>query len=162
MRLVWDASGLAKRYVPEVGTATVVALWQSLPIRQMAATFTVYAETYSILLRKYNRGEISASALAVGQALLRSETVNHLDFSLLAVDTADILAGIDLMERHQINSSDAAILAVYLRYAPTTDDVCVIVTADRRLLRAAHAEGLQTLNPERIAPADVPGFLAGL
>jgi hypothetical protein len=36
------------------------------------------------------------------------------------------------------------------------------VASDRRLLRAAGAEGLVTLNPETVPAADVPAFLASL
>ncbi|MCI0463268.1 MAG: hypothetical protein L0Z62_40495 [Gemmataceae bacterium] len=62
------------------------------------------------------------------------------------------------------HSTDASILAAFLKYAgqqlPTT--ACVLLAADQRLLRAAQAEGLKTLNPERITDADVPAFLAAL
>jgi hypothetical protein len=37
-----------------------------------------------------------------------------------------------------------------------------MIAADRRLLRAAEAEGFRTLNPELLAAADVPGFLGAL
>ena len=57
-----------------------------------------------------------------------------------------------------------AILTVLLEYAPTLpsgDGIC-LVASDQRLLRAASAEGMITLNPENLAAADVPAFLASL
>ena len=36
----------------------------------------------------------------------------------------------------------------------------VVVASDGRLITAAEAEGLKTLNPETVAAADVPTFLA--
>jgi hypothetical protein len=40
--------------------------------------------------------------------------------------------------------------------------VLLLVAADARLLRAAAAEGLATLNPGTVAAADVPAVLAAL
>ena len=37
---------------------------------------------------------------------------------------------------------------------------CVLVSADQRLLRAAQAEGVQTLNPEQLSAADLPAMLS--
>jgi hypothetical protein len=37
-----------------------------------------------------------------------------------------------------------------------------MVASDKRLLRAADAEGLKTLNPEIVSAAEVPGILAAL
>jgi hypothetical protein len=54
---------------------------------------------------------------------------------------------------------------VYLRFARAQSPAapaCLLVTADQRLLRAAAAEGLQTLDPEQLPAADVPAFLAAL
>jgi hypothetical protein len=36
------------------------------------------------------------------------------------------------------------------------------VASDQRLIRAANVEGLKVLNPETLAVADVPSFLASL
>ena len=59
--LLWDASGLAKRYVAEVGTPTVNALFTAHPRPPMGTTAIGYAETFSTLLRHRNRGAISGS-----------------------------------------------------------------------------------------------------
>lgn len=126
----------------------------------MTATFLGYAEAYSILLRKRNRNNLSGAAFAAATSLLRDEIVSSAEFTLLDVDTRDIFAGIGLIERHNINSADAMILAAFLRYALAIGEVCVLVASDRRLLRAAIAEGLKTLNPEQAT--DVPAFLAAL
>jgi hypothetical protein len=80
------------------------------------------------------------------------------------VEFGDILGGIDMIDRHNLNSADASILASFLGFAQVhpPGTICIVVAADRRLLRAAQAEGLRTLNPELIAPADVPAFVAAL
>jgi hypothetical protein len=87
------------------------------------------------------------------------------DFILLSVDDAAFLAGITLTDRHNLNSSDAALLATYLRHTrprPTGAPPCVLIASDQRLLRAAQLEGLVTLNPELLPAADVPAALAAL
>jgi hypothetical protein len=69
------------------------------------------------------------------------------------------------MEQHNVNASDAAILALFLRYRralPPGAPGCALVAADQRLVQAAQAEGLTTLNPEVVIPADVPTLLAVL
>jgi hypothetical protein len=56
-----------------------------------------------------------------------------------------------LIIAHSINSTDALILKSALAFARrlrrASDDL-VQVASDQRLLRAAHAEGLTTFNPE--------------
>ena len=69
------------------------------------------------------------------------------------------------MELHNVNASDAAILSAFLRYAhsvPQPSPRYVLVASDQRLLTAAHAEGLATLDPESFDAGQVPAFLATL
>jgi len=115
IHLLWDSSALAKRYTPEGGSDTVDALW--LTALRQSATFPCYAETYSILLRKRNQSVISMGSFSAAISSLRLEIAHNLDFTLLETDTRDILASIALMEKHSLNSSDAAMLATFLRYA---------------------------------------------
>lgn len=59
--------------------------------------------------------------------------------------------------------ADASILMSFISFAQAQAGVatCILVAVDQRLLRAAHAEGLTTFNPEQNSAADVPAFLAG-
>jgi hypothetical protein len=112
-----------------------------------------------------NRGDLDPTGFITARQLVRSELLLDPDFRFLTVTDDDILAGIILSDQHNLNSSDAAILMSYLRYARAQSPgspTCVLVAADRHLLRAATAEGLQTLNPEAVAAADVPALLATL
>jgi hypothetical protein len=69
-----------------------------------------------------------------------------------------------MMQRHNLNATDAAILTMLLDLVPSLPpgDALVLVAADTRLLRGAAAEGLATLNPESVDAADVPALLAAL
>jgi uncharacterized protein len=163
--LFWDASALAKRYIPEVGSATADALFASVPTSPMLGTLLGYAETYSILLRSRNRGAISGSSFSTAKNALRNEVLRNPRFTLLSVDDGAILAGLALMDQYNLNATDGAILASLLSYlrtqSPSTPH-CMLVAADQRLLIAAQSEGLRTLNPETVAPVDVPSLIASL
>lgn len=162
---LWDASALAKRYALETGSATADAVFAGLPLSQMVTTFLSYAETFSLLLRKHNRGDISASLFSSAVSALQAETLNSQDFNFLSISDGDMLRGVEFVRRHNINSSDAAILAAFIRHSqsqPLGSPPCVLIAADKWFLRAAQVEGLETLNPEAVLPADVPALLAGL
>ncbi len=162
--LLWDASAQVKRYYKEVGADIVAALFAAVPTSAMTGTLIGYAETTAILRRKYNRGEINQREFASARALLESEVLDSIDFVLLTIQDEDVLERIILSDTHNINSTDASILAAYLNFArslPSEDLPCVLVAADQRLLRAARVEGLDVLNPETFAAADVAAFLTG-
>ena len=163
--LLWDSSGLGKKYAPEPGAAIVHALFGLTPTFDMAVAYICFAETASILRRKWNIRQLSQQDYTDARRLLRDEVLNSSRFTLLSILDEDILASVALSDTHNINSTDAAMLAAYLRYAEFVSEdepTCVLVAADARLLRAAEAEGLKTLNPESLAPDDRSAFLASL
>jgi predicted nucleic acid-binding protein len=163
--LFWDASALVKRYTPEIGSDVVDALFTHHPALWMATTVWGYAETFSIVLRKLNDGRLDQPTFTASITGLQTEVIDNPDFRFLTVDDAAVLAGISLMQRHNLNAADATILAAVLRYVrlqSPQDPRCILVAADRRLLRSAQAEGLTTLDPESFPAADVASFLAAL
>jgi hypothetical protein len=83
---------------------------------------------------------------------------------VLGLEFDDILDGIESVKRHNLNSTDGAILQAFLRHATSLRPlgVSVLAASDERLLRAAKAEGLEVLNPETVNAADLPAFLAAL
>jgi predicted nucleic acid-binding protein len=164
-QLLWDASALAKRYADEAGSDTVDVLFTATPPAPMLATFLGYAETAASLRRKLNRGVLDLAAFSAARSALRQEVLYGPDFELLTIYDADILGGIALTDQHNLNSTDAAILAACLRYAraqPPSAAACLLLAADQRLLRAADNEGLRALNPEDIPAVDVPALLVSL
>src|SRR3989442_716790 len=101
--LLWDASALAKRYALEVGSEAVDALFAEVPAGQMVTTFLGYAETYSTLLRKRNRGTISAVTFRSAASFLQREILDSTDVSLLTVDDIAVLDGIEHMEKYNLS-----------------------------------------------------------
>ncbi len=61
-QLLWDASGLSKRYYSENGTATVNALFSAARPSVMSVTCIGYAEAAAILRRKLNQGDTKFAA----------------------------------------------------------------------------------------------------
>ncbi len=156
-----DARGLAKRYVPERGTDVVVHLLDALPEpRYCVITTTAIAETAAVLNRQRNSLIISDAVYA--QALQRILTVTTQCIQWRTYDN-DPLDAMYLIGKHNINSSDALILhkamqfRALLRQAGRPD--LVLVTSDKRLLRAATAEGLATLDPEVASLREVTALL---
>lgn len=161
--LLWDASALAKRYTEETGSATVQALFDAVPMSQMITTIWGYAETFSILLRRRNQGVISARAFVEASSALKRELIDGPEFKILTVDDTAVLAGIDLMLKHNLNATDAAILAMFLRVRRALiADFLILVAADQRLMRASQHEGLTIIEPERFTVDDVAKLLSNV
>lgn len=161
--LFWDASGLAKRYVAESGSQTVNAVFAQAQSHILASTPWGYAETYFILLRKLSGGVLSRTAWAQAVNALQTAVVNSPVFGLFPLDEEIVFASVTLMQRHNLNATDAAILTLLLEYANSPDALtCLLIASDQRLLRAANTEGLATLNPEQVSPLEVPAILAAL
>lgn len=163
--ILWDASGLAKRYTHETGEETVDAVFASAPLSDMSITPWGYAETYSILLRKHHSGILSLATFNTAAVKLQNDVLGSSGFQVISISDATIFGSLSLMRAHSLNSADAAILAAFLRFQralPASGSPCLLVASDKRLLRAAEAEGLKTLNPELLPAGDAAAFLAAL
>ena len=137
IQILWDASALVQRYVAEVGSQTVNAVFTAIPPAEMVTTIMSYSETFAALWRKRNQGVLSATSFATAQAALSNEVIKSPDFVVLGLGFDDILDGIELVKRHNLNSTDGAILQALLRHAnslqgprsayspPATGDCCV-------------------------------------
>ncbi len=161
-QICWDASALVKRYTSETGTDTVNTILQSASRSDMAITPWGYLETHFILLKKRNSGTLSTTTFGNASAMLRAEVLGVPGFNLLTISDTLIFGSLSLMLAHNLNSADAAILTTFLEFSRASSEGCLLVASDKRLLRAATAEGLSVLNPEAIAAADVSAFLASL
>lgn len=163
--LLWDASGLVKRYSLETGTETANTLFSEVPLSSMVITTWGYLEAYAILRRRFNGGLMDKQAFAVAMKAFQAEVVAGGEFKFITISDLLIFSAASLVDAHNMNSADAAILAAYLDFQsrlPSGSGTCLLVASDKRLLRAANAEGLQTLDPEGLAPGDVPAFLSVL
>jgi predicted nucleic acid-binding protein len=146
-----DASALAKRYAPEVGTLLVNYLFANVPTDRLCVFNIGIAEIVSLLVRKKNAGHLAMSLYSQALHNVGTELVYSVNLNRVEADTALVATALPLIERHSINATDAIILRSALDMAASlrsAGDDLVLVASDQRLLRAAQAEGLVTFNPE--------------
>jgi predicted nucleic acid-binding protein len=161
--VLWDASALVKGFVIERGSESVDVVFRIVPLQHMICTFLSYAETVSVLVRKKNQGMLRAGAFEAALASLQSDVIFSADLLVLESVATTVMDSVEYIIRHNINAADAVLLVTYLGYVRAgmrTGDRAILVTADARLERAALAEGLTTINPERLNPAAVEAVLA--
>jgi len=146
-----DASALAKRYVPEPGSARVNAILDTIAAERIYVLNIGAGEIVSILVRKRNAGVISQVYFAEALANFKDEIVHAADITRVPVTSRLVTSSFPLIVAHSINSTDAITLKSALAIARKlrrAGDELVLVASDQRLLRAAQAEGLTTFNPE--------------
>ena len=146
-----DASSLAKRYIPETGSAQVNAILDMVPGNRLRVLNVGTGEIVSVLVRKRNAGVISQAYFEQAMLNFHAEIVRAAGITRVPVTSRLVIASLSLIVAHSINSTDALILkstlAIARRLLASGDDL-VLVASDQRLLRAAQAEGLTTFNPE--------------
>jgi predicted nucleic acid-binding protein len=146
-----DASALAKRYIPEQGSAQVDAILDTVPAKRIRVLSIGTGEVLSIFVRKRNAGVISVTEFAQATASFHVEIVRAKDITKVSITSRLVTTSFSLIVAHSINSIDAILLKSALAIARTlraAGDDLVLVASDQRLLRAAGAEGLKSFNPE--------------
>lgn len=114
--------------------------------RLPVATATIaYAETYSGLTRRYREGTLTRSDYE-----RVCEQFEHDWVEILRVPLGDVILGTarTMIQRHVLRGFDAIHLASALSLQTELNEVVTLAAADERLLQAAAAEGLPTLNVE--------------
>lgn len=157
-----DASALAKRYSLEAGVDLLDYLFSKVPRDRLSCVLLGAAEVVSVLVRRRNGGLLSAVDFTQAMLNFTTEIVNATDFRTLALENGVILSAMAFIETHSINSNDAVVLRLALdiaNHVRSTGDDVVLVASDRRLLRAAQAEGLATFDPETQSQADLDALL---
>jgi uncharacterized protein len=153
-----DASALAKRYTPEPGSAAIHHLFAQLTSDRFVALNIGIAEVVSIIVRKRNARIISLPSYAQALIDLRAEIIDEDRIRKIIPTTALVTAALAMIERHSINATDAILLRSAIDLAASLHvgaDELVLLTSDRRLLRAAQTEGLLIFNPEMQTTADL-------
>jgi predicted nucleic acid-binding protein len=146
-----DGSALAKRYVPELGSALVDFILENVPEDRIYLLNVGAAEVVSVLVRKRNAGSLSVADCSQAILELESEAIQAPAKHLLSFDNTVVVDAIAFIMTHSINATDAIVLRVALDVAQhlrNQGDDLVLVASDQRLLRAAQAEGLVTFDPE--------------
>ena len=158
----WDASALAKRYAPEIGTPLVNALFSKVPLDRMLCLSVGVSEVISVLVRKKNAGLITEAIFSQAMVDFRAEVISAADFQLVGVDDALVFASHPLIEQYSLNATDALVLRSVLDVAALkrqAGNEVTLLASDRRLLNAARMEGIPILDPETTAQEYLDSFI---
>lgn len=139
-----DSSALAKRYLPEVGSAWVARLCQQEPV---AISLLAIPELASALARRTREGALTTQLRdTLFQAFIRDAR----SFMVIAQQAATLLLTAPLPVRLRtldaLHVASARLAFAHARRRGVATGS--FVTADRALLDAARWAGLPTLNPE--------------
>ncbi len=157
-----DSSALGKHYVPEQGTAEMAHLFAKVPANRLTVITIGLLEVVSILVRRRNAGTISAGDFAAALSRLHIEMIYSAAVTRVQATDALALRAVPLIEPYSINGTDAMVLRSALDIAAGMRAAgldLVLVTSDRRLLRAAKAEGLTTFDPETQSTTDLDALI---
>ena len=146
--LFFDSSALAKRYMPETGTAwvrsqTSTAAQHDIVIAQISPVELLYA-----FARQYHDGQIDLVILQAFRRLLMRHVQNQ--YHVLALSNAIVGRALLLHETHRLRAYDSVQLASALELnarLASVNRTLTFIAADTRLLQAAATEGLATDNP---------------
>lgn len=139
-----DASAAAKRYCQELGSDRVEDLLQESPA--VCSVTILRCELTSVLNRKHREGDLSDRERHSARERVRQD-LSWL--RLIPVDDDLISASVRLLDAHPLKALDSLYLAGALNLQHVSNIPVLFVSADRQLLRAAEAEGLKVLDPER-------------
>jgi len=115
------------------------------PDAPIATATIAYAETYSGLARRHRDGDLPARDYETASAQFERDWAGYLRIRL----DEDVLDAARLViQRHALRAFDGIHLASALTLQSRWDETVVVAAADQRLLRAAAAEGLATLDVE--------------
>lgn len=157
-----DASALAKRYVPEIGTPVINRLFSKVAHDRFYVFNIGVAEVASMLVRQRNTNRLSLMDFSQAMVNLGTEVTTAASVSKLAADNQLVADSLPLIVTHSINATDGVILRSALNLAMDLrahGDDLVLLTADHRLLKAAQAEGLLIFNPETQTSTDLDALL---
>ena len=142
MNVYLDTSALVKLYVDEDGSQVVRDVLSAAAA--VATSSVAYPEARAALARREREGAFSAADLRAAVADLDRDWSAYV--VLEVSDAAARWAG-ELAERHSLRGFDAVHLACALRLGQLDGRLPGFGCFDRRLARAAEAEGLEIAAP---------------
>ena len=149
--IYFDASALVKRYSREIGTPLVNELFRLHPTDKMICSNLGILEIVSVLVRKRNDGRLDQALFEQALIELKAEVIDHERFLIAPVDDDLLLSSLELIAKHNLNATDAVILRSLLNLRQNMEIIgggLVLWTSDKRLARAAQAEGVTVFDPE--------------
>lgn len=135
MRVFFDSSGLAKRYIRERGSDAVARILSEAT--EAAVSLIGPPEIVSALNRLRRQNALTATQYGLAKNALFEDVG---DMSVVNLTLPVLEAAIGLLEEHALRTLDALHVACALEWRAD-----LFVSADRRQLAAAGISGLRTL-----------------
>ena len=143
--LYLDTSALVKVYVNEPGSQLMRRMVLPAEFNEIAISAITPVEFHSAIRRRQRGRDFDAGEADRIVGLFDAQL--RLSFLLAPVADREFALAIRLIARHYLRAYDAVQLAACLTLADSATESPVFVCSDSRLLQAAQAEGLATLDP---------------
>jgi predicted nucleic acid-binding protein len=146
-----DTNAIVKQYVSEEGTCLINYFFTRVSPDRIFCLFDSMDETRHVFVRKRNDGIITRSEFNQVIQRFEVEFVYPIDVEKVNPTQNQKITARQLIDTHSINSTDAYILQCALDKADelrTASDDLILVSSDKRLLKATEKEGLLTFDPE--------------
>jgi uncharacterized protein len=144
-----DSSALAKRYLVEPGTAWIRGITDPGAGHAIIASEITRVEVAAAIGARHRGNTITNAERALAFDLLVQHTIE--EYQMVAVDPSVLDRAMQLTQVRRLRGYDAVQLATALAVGDTYRQAGlsapVFVSADRDLLAAAEAEGLQVEDP---------------
>lgn len=104
----------------------------------------------SVLVRKFNDGRLPSELFTSALLELKDEIIDNEVLSLTSVEDQLIFSSQRLIIQHNINATDAIILqsCLDLQQRLSAEGQLILLSSDKRLLRAAQNNNVSVLDPE--------------
>lgn len=140
-----DTSALIKRFIGEAGSDVMRRLFAAGG--PVATAKIAYAEVYAALTRRRREGDLARAGYVDACAQFERDWPGYVRVEL---HDEILVSARKLITRHPLRGYDAIHLASALSLRDSLGEDPTFVAADERLLTAARAERLKTLNPETV------------
>ena len=152
MNYFWlDANAIAKRYVVEKGTPLINYFFTNVSADRIICLFDSMDEARFAIGKHKNRGDITVSEFNQAIRQLGVEVINSSKVLQVEATSDQKIAARQLIDDYSINSTDSYILQCALDKANelrADGHNLIMVSSDKRLIRAAQNEELFTFDPE--------------
>lgn len=140
-----DTSAIAKRYIPETGSAWVQTWIAPQHQNDIIISALTTVEFVSVVRRREREGHISI----IDSLQFQNDFLLHVEQEYMTIPLEErVLAQARaLLGKYQLRALDALQLACAVRVARAFSTPPTFISADIRLLAAAAAEGLPTDDP---------------
>ena len=125
--------------------------FERVPSYRMMCLFEGGGEVIFVFVRRKNTGEITPVLFNQIRQQFETEIIYRREVVKVLPIKNQITNSWDLIEKHSLNSTDAILLQCALdgvNELRMNGDNLILVSSDKRLLRAAQNEGLLTFDPE--------------